>query len=107
MMNYSSSRTSTSMHPSIRHLNIRNIAKIVASKIICNTQLQLQYNPDFCRQLGVSSDLNTHIAVAYFIDDRYFEHYGFQSKELINFSDIYAQLLDDFYEFSGYQPDQL
>ena len=86
MMDYSSSRVLTSMHPSLRHLNIRNIAKIVASKIICNTQLQLQYNSDFCRQLGVSSDLNTHIAVAYFIDDRYFEYYGFQSKELINFS---------------------
>ena len=55
MMNYSSSRILTSMHPSIRHLNIRNVAKIVASKIICNTQLQLQYNPDFCRQLGVSA----------------------------------------------------
>jgi len=81
MMNYSSSRILTSMHPSIRHLNIRNVAKIVASKIICNTQLQLQYNPDFCRQLGVSTYLNT--------------------------SDVYAQLLHDFYEFSGYQPDQL
>lgn len=33
MMNYSSSRILTSMHPSIRHLNIRNVAKIVASKI--------------------------------------------------------------------------
>jgi len=66
MMNYSSSRILTSMHPSIRHLNIRNVAKIVASKIICNTQLQLQYNPDFCRQLGVSTYLNTHIGLAYF-----------------------------------------
>lgn len=64
MMNYSSSRILTSMHPSIRHLNIRNVAKIVASKIICNTQLQLQYNPDFCRQLGVSTYLNTHIGLA-------------------------------------------
>lgn len=107
MMDYSSSRISTSMHPSIRHLNIRNVAKIVASKIIHNTALQLQYNSDFCRQLGVSSDLNTHIAVAYFIDNRYFEHYGLQPEKLINFSDIYAQLLHDFYEFLGYQPDQL
>ena len=53
MMDYSSSRVLTSMHPSIRHLNIRNVAKIVTSKIILNTALQLQYNPDFCRQLGV------------------------------------------------------
>lgn len=107
MMDYSSSRSLTSMHPSIRHVNIRNVAKIVASKIIINTALQLQYNPDFCRQLGVSSDLNTHIAVAYFIDDRYFEYYGFQSKELINFSDVYEKLLQDFYDISCYQPDQL
>ena len=107
MMNYSSSRILTSMHPSIRHLNIRNVAKIVASKIICNTQLQLQYNPDFCRQLGVSTYLNTHIGLAYFIDDRYFDHYGLQPENLINFSDVYAQLLHDFYEFSGYQLDQL
>lgn len=107
MMDYSSSRISTSMHPSIRHLNIRNVAKIVASKIIGNTQLQLQYNPDFCRQLRVSSDLSTHLAVAYFIDDRYFEHYGLQPKELINFSDVYEKLLQDFYDISGYQPDQL
>ncbi len=81
MMNYSSSRILTSMHPSIRHLNIRNVAKIVASKIICNTQLQLQYNPDFCRQLGVSTYLNTHIGLAYFIDDRYFDHYGLLGTE--------------------------
>ena len=107
MMDYSSSRSLTSMHPSIRHVNIRNVAKIVASKIIINTALQLQYNPDFFPQLGVSTYLNTHIAVAYFIDDRYFEHYGLQPEKLINFSDIYAQLLHDFYEFSGYQPDQL
>ena len=57
MMDYSSSRVLTSMHPSIRHLNIRNVAKIVTSKIILNTALQLQYNPDFCRQLGVSTYL--------------------------------------------------
>lgn len=107
MMDYSSSRILTSMHPSIRHLNIRNIAKIIASKIICNTQLQLQYNPDFCRQLGVSTYLNTHIAVAYFIDDRYFEHFGLQPKELINFSDVYEKLSQDFYAISSYQPDQL
>ncbi|MCU4615679.1 hypothetical protein [Acinetobacter lwoffii] len=107
MMDYSSSRSLTSMHPSIRHVNIRNVAKIVASKIIINTALQLQYNPDFCRQLGVSTYLNTHIAVAYFIDDRYFEHFGLQPKELINFSDVYEKLLQDFYAISGYQPDQL
>ena len=33
MMDYSSSRVLTSMHPSIRHLNIRNVAKIVTSKL--------------------------------------------------------------------------
>ncbi|WP_216936945.1 MULTISPECIES: hypothetical protein [unclassified Acinetobacter] len=107
MMDYSSSRLLTSMHPSIRHLNIRNIAKIVTSKIISNTQLQLQYNPDFCRQLGVSSYLNTHIGLAYFIDDRYMERYGLQPEQLIHFSDVYTQLLYDFYELTGYQPDQL
>ena len=107
MMDYSSSRVLTSMHPSIRHLNIRNVAKIIATKIIQNTALQLQYNPDFCQQQRVTSYLNTHLAVAYFIDDRYFEHYGFQSKELISFSDVYEKLLQDFCEISGYQPDQL
>ena len=85
MMDYSSSRIVTSMHSSIRHLNIRNVAKIVASKIICNTQLQLQYNPDFCRQLGVSTYLNTHIGLAYFIDDRYFDHYGLQPEKFNKF----------------------
>lgn len=107
MMDYSSSRVLTSMHPSIRHLNIRNVAKIVTSKIILNTALQLQYNPDFCRQLGVSTYLNTHIGLAYFIDARYFERYGLQPKQLINFSDVYEKLVQDFYEFSCYQPDQL
>ena len=105
MMDYSSSRVLTSMHPSIRHLNIRNVTKIVASKIIRNTQLQLQYNPDFCRQLRVSSDLSTYLAVAYFIDDRFMERFGLQPENLMNFSDVYAQLMQDFYEFSGYQPD--
>ena len=107
MMDYSSSRVLTSMHPSIRHLNIRNVAKIVTSKIILNTALQLQYNPDFCRQLGVSTYHNTHLGLAYFIDNRYMYRFGLQPDNLINFSDVYAQLLHDFYEFSGYQPDQL
>lgn len=31
----------------------------------------------------------------------YFEHYGLQPEKLINFSDIYAQLLHDFYEFQA------
>ena len=107
MMDYSSSRSLTSMYPSIRHLNIRNISKIVTSKIILNTALQMQYNADFCRQLGVSTYLNTHEGLAYFIDDRYFEHFGLQPKNLINFSDVYAQLVQDFFDISGYQPDQL
>lgn len=51
--------------------------------------------------------LNTHIGLAYFIDARYFEHYGLQPKQLINFSDVYEKLVQDFYEFSCYQPDQL
>lgn len=107
MMDYSSSRLLTSMHPSIRQLNIRNVSKIVTSKIIRNTALQMQYNPDFCRRLGVSTYLNTHIGLAYFIDDRYFDHYGLQPEKLINFSDVYAKLVNDFYVYSGYQPDQL
>jgi hypothetical protein len=107
MMDYSSSRASTSIHPSIRHLNIRNVTKIVASKIISNTALQLQYNPDFCRQLGVSTHLNTHVGLAYFIDNRYMQRYGLQSSNLINFSDIYAKLVQDFYEYLGYQLDYL
>lgn len=106
-MDYSSSRLLTSMHPSIRQLNIRNVSKIVTSKIIRNTALQMQYNPDFCRRLGVSTYLNKHIGLAYFIDDRYFDHYGLQPEKLINFSDVYAKLVNDFYVYSGYQPDQL
>ena len=107
MMDYSSSRILISMHPSIRHLNIRNVAKIVASNIIRNTALQLQYKPDFCRQLGVSTYLNTYAGLTYFIDDRYMQHYGLQPENLLHFSDIYAKLLQDFYDFSGYQPDHL
>ena len=107
MMDYSANRILTSMHPSIRQLNIRNVSKIVASKIIMDTALQLQYNPYFCRLLGVSTSLNTHIGLAYFIDDRYFDHYGLQRENLINFSEVYEKLVQDFYEYSGYQPDRL
>ena len=106
-MDYSSSRLLISMHPSIRHLNIRNVTKIVTSKIIRSTALQLQYNPEFCRQLGVNSSLNTHVGLAYFIDNRYVEHFGLQSTNLIHFSDVYAKLVQDFYEYSGYQSDYL
>ncbi|WP_051586587.1 hypothetical protein [Acinetobacter sp. Ver3] len=107
MMDYSANSILTSMHPSIRQLNIRNVSKIVASKIIMDTALQLQYNPYFCRRLGVSTSLNTHIGLAYFIDDRYFDHYGLQRENLINFSEVYEKLVQDFYEYSGYQLDQL
>ena len=67
----------------------------------------MQYNPDFCRQLGVSTYLNTHIGLAYFIDNRYMDRFGLEPENLINFSEVYAQLTQDFYEFSGYQPDHL
>lgn len=55
---------------------------------------------------GVDSQkINTHTGLAYFIDDRFMERFGLQPENLMNFSDVYAQLMQDFYEFSGYQPD--
>lgn len=84
------------IHPAIRSLNVRRISKMVATKIIEKTELNLQYNSSFCRQLNVATDLNTYEALAYYVDNRYFEKYSFSQFELINVSSIYDELLNDF-----------
>ncbi|MDA3500093.1 hypothetical protein MKL32_00395 [Acinetobacter sp. AOR34_HL] len=84
------------IHPAIRNLNVRQISKMVATKIIEKTELNLQYNSSFCRQLNVATDLNTYEALAYYVDNKYFEKYSFSQFELINVSSIYDELLNDF-----------
>lgn len=84
------------IHPAIKNLNVRQISKIIATKIIEKTELNLQYNPSFCRQLNVATDLNTYEALAYYVDNRYFEKYGFQQFTLINIQTVYKQLFSDF-----------
>lgn len=84
------------IHPAIRSLNVRRISKMVATKIIEKTELNLQYNSSFCRQLNVATNLNTYEALAYYVDNRYFEKYSFSQFELINVSSIYDELLNDF-----------
>lgn len=95
-MSNSPSHIPVFIHPSVRNLNVRTISKIIASKIIEKTELNLQYNSSFCRQLNIATDLNTYEALAYYVDNRYFEKYGFSQFELINVSSIYDELLNDF-----------
>ena len=38
-----------SIKPEIRNLNVRTISKMIASKIITTTELQLQREPNFCK----------------------------------------------------------
>jgi len=101
-MSNSPSQIPVFIHPSVRNLNVRKISKIIASKIIEKTELNLQYNSSFCRQLNVATDLNTYEAVAYYIDNQYFEKFGFSQFELINVSSIYDELLNDFQNIFWY-----
>lgn len=90
------SKTLISIHPAIRNLNVSQISKIIASKIIATTALQLQFNPTFCSQLDVAQHLNTYEAVAYFVDNQYFEKYGFSPSKLATFSQVYEELIFQF-----------
>ena len=82
-----------SIKPEIRNLNVRTISKMIASKIITTTELQLQREPNFCKILNVAQHLTTYEAVTYFVDNQFFEEYGFQQLSLIRLQDIYDQLL--------------
>ena len=46
-----------SIKPEIRNLNVRTISKMIASKIITTTELQLQREPNFCKILNVAQHL--------------------------------------------------
>ncbi|OTG74698.1 hypothetical protein B9T38_00195 [Acinetobacter sp. ANC 4218] len=83
-MSSSPSHIPVSIHPAIRNLNVRQISKMIATKIIETTALQLQFNPRFCSQLDVVQHLNTYEAVAYFMDNQYFEKYGFNKSFGLN-----------------------
>lgn len=97
-MNNSSHVVLKSIRSEIRNLNVRTISKIVASKIIETTDLQLLFEPSFCKQLNVAHHLTTYEAVAYFVDHQFFEEYGFQQVSLISSQNIYDQLSTNFYK---------
>lgn len=101
-MSSSPSQAPVSIHPAIRNLNVRQISKLIATGIIEATELQIQFNSYFCHQLGVADHLNTYQAVTYFIDNQFFERYGFSQFELINVSSIYDELLNDFQNIFWY-----
>lgn len=65
---------------------------MIATKIIEDTALQLQFNPIFCKQLDVAQHLNSHEAVAYFTDNQYFEIFGFNRHEIFSFHEVYEEL---------------
>jgi len=90
------------IHPAIKNLNVRQISKIIATKIIEVTALQLHFNSSFCNQLSVSNHLNTYEAVTYFVDNQFFEKFGFGQFELINVSTIYDDLFNDFQNIIWY-----
>ncbi|MEK5756535.1 hypothetical protein [Acinetobacter variabilis] len=96
-MSNSPSHLPTFIHPAIQNLNIRHISKMIATKIIENTALQIQFNRSFCQELGVAEHLNTYQAVAYFTDNQYFEKYGFNRSGLINMQEVYNEVLSMFY----------
>ena len=101
-MNNASSRALNSINPNLNHLNIRVVSKIIATKLIKQTELQFQFNPQFCEMLGVASHLNTHYALAYFIDDRFVKNFGVDlDHQLIPFSEIYQTLSRDFFDLVG------
>ncbi|RZH38815.1 hypothetical protein [Acinetobacter pittii] len=86
-----------SINPAIRNMNIRQISKMIATKIIETTALQIQFNSSFCQQLGVAGHLNTYEAIAYFTDNQYFEKYGFNRSGLITMQEVYNEILSMFY----------
>lgn len=90
------------IHPTIKNLNVRQISKIIATKIIEATALQLHFNSSFCNQLSVSNHLNTYEAITYFVDNQFFEKFGFGQFELINVSTIYDDLFNDFQNIIWY-----
>lgn len=96
-MSNSPSYLPISIHPAIRNLNVRQISKIIATKIIEATALQLQFNPILCNKLDVAQHLNTFEAVAYFTDNQYFEKYGFNKQGIINYQELSNELLSIFY----------
>lgn len=91
-MSSSPSHLPVSIHPAIRNLNVRQISKMIATKIIETTELQLQFNSTFCKQLDVSQYLNSYEAVAYFIDQQFFEIYGLNRHEIFSFHEVYEEL---------------
>lgn len=91
-MSNSTSHMPVFIHLTIKSLNVRQISKIIASKIIETTVLQLQFNPIFCKQLDVAQHLTSHEAVAYFIDNQYFEIFGFNRHEIFSFYEVYEEL---------------
>ena len=95
-MSSSPSHIPISVHPAIRNLNVRQISKIIATKIIETTALQLQLNPTFCQQLNVAQHLNSYEAVTYFIDHHIFDMYGLNQNLLVNYHDIYENLYSKF-----------
>ncbi|MCO8073652.1 hypothetical protein NI470_07895 [Acinetobacter lwoffii] len=95
-MSNSPSQFPISTHPVIQSLNVRNISKMIASKIIEHTALQLHFNSSFCNQLSVADHLNTYEAVTYFIDNQFFERYGFNRSGLINFHEVYDEFWAEF-----------
>lgn len=95
-MSNSPGHISITIHPAIRSLNVRRISKMVATKIIETTALQLQFNPTFCSQLDVAQHLNTYEAIAYFTDNQYIEKYGFNPSNLATFQKIYEAITFQF-----------
>lgn len=71
-------------------------------KIIETTELQFQFNSYFCHQLGVADHLNTYQATTYFIDNQFFERYGFNRSSLINFHEVYDELSNKFRDKVNY-----
>ncbi|MFH7410980.1 MULTISPECIES: hypothetical protein [Acinetobacter] len=95
-MSNSPSHLPTFIHPAIQNLNIRHISKMIATKIIENTALQIQFNRSFCQELGVAEHLNTYQAVAYFTDNQYFEKYGFNRSGLLTMREVYNEIFSIF-----------
>ena len=69
---------------------------MIATKIIENTALQIQFNRSFCQELGVAEHLNTYQAVAYFTDNQYFEKYGFNRAGLLTMREVYNEIFSIF-----------
>lgn len=91
-MSNSPSHMPVFIHPAICNLNVRQISKMIATKIIENTALQQCWNTSFCVQLSVADHLNTYQALTYFIDNQFFEIYGFNKFKIVSFNEIYDEL---------------